>query len=51
VMLGVLTASTPDAGAGAAAIVCYRAIALGVQSGLGALALVTLAPEFRVRRG
>jgi uncharacterized membrane protein YbhN (UPF0104 family) len=51
VMLGVLTASGVDAGAGAAAIVCYRAIALGVQSGLGALALVTLAPEIRVRRG
>jgi uncharacterized membrane protein YbhN (UPF0104 family) len=45
VMLGVLTASGVDEGTGAAAIVCYRAIALGVQSLLGAIALGTLAPE------
>jgi uncharacterized membrane protein YbhN (UPF0104 family) len=44
-MLGVLTASGVGAGVGAAAIVCYRAIALGVQASLGAFALVTLAPE------
>lgn len=50
VMLGVLTASGVDAGAGAAAIVCYRAIALGVQSGLGAIALATLAPEIGTPR-
>ena len=46
VMLGVLTASGVGSAEGAAAIVCYRAIALGVQATLGALALGTLAPEF-----
>lgn len=45
VMLGVLTASGVGAAVGAAAIVCYRAIALGVQAVLGAIAFVTLAPE------
>jgi uncharacterized membrane protein YbhN (UPF0104 family) len=45
VMLGVLTASGVGAGEGAAAIVCYRAIALGVQATLGAVAVGTLAPE------
>jgi uncharacterized membrane protein YbhN (UPF0104 family) len=45
VMLGVLTASGVDQGLGAAAIVCYRAIALGVQSLLGVVAVATLAPE------
>jgi putative heme transporter len=45
VMLGVLTASGVDAGVGAAAIVCYRAIALGVQAVLGAIAFAALAPE------
>jgi uncharacterized membrane protein YbhN (UPF0104 family) len=45
VMLGVLTASGVGAAVGAAAIVCYRAIALGVQSALGAIAFATLAPE------
>jgi uncharacterized protein (TIRG00374 family) len=50
VMLGVLTASGVDADVGAAAIVCYRAIALGVQSALGVIAVVTLAPEFGTPR-
>jgi uncharacterized membrane protein YbhN (UPF0104 family) len=45
VMLGVLTASGVGAGAGAAAIVCYRAIALGTQAALGAIAFASLAPE------
>jgi len=45
VMLGVLTASGVGAAVGAAAIVCYRAIALGVQAALGAIAVATLAPE------
>jgi uncharacterized protein (TIRG00374 family) len=44
-MLGIFVASGVDAGLAAAAIVCYRAIALGVQSGLGAIAFATLAPE------
>jgi uncharacterized membrane protein YbhN (UPF0104 family) len=50
VMLGVLTASGVGAGVGAAAIVCYRAIALGVQATLGAIAVGTLAPEIRAPR-
>jgi putative heme transporter len=45
VMLGVLTASGVGGAAGAAAIVCYRAIALGSQATLGAIAVGTLAPE------
>jgi putative heme transporter len=45
VMLGVLTASGVDGDVGAAAVVCYRAIALGVQAALGALAFAALAPE------
>jgi uncharacterized protein (TIRG00374 family) len=51
VMLGVLTASGVGAGVGAAAIVCYRAIALGVQSAVGAVAVGTLAPEIGAPRG
>jgi uncharacterized membrane protein YbhN (UPF0104 family) len=47
VMLGVLTASGVDAGTGAAAIVVYRAIALGLQSGVGAVALALLIPSVR----
>jgi uncharacterized protein (TIRG00374 family) len=50
VMLGVLTASGVGAGVGAAAIVCYRALALGVQAALGALAFAALAPEIRAPR-
>jgi uncharacterized membrane protein YbhN (UPF0104 family) len=50
VMLGVLTASGVGAGVGAAAIVCYRAIALGVQSTLGVVAVATLAPEIAASR-
>jgi uncharacterized membrane protein YbhN (UPF0104 family) len=49
-MLGVLTASGVDEATGAAAIVCYRAVALGVQSALGAVAIATLAPEIRLAR-
>ena len=50
VMLGVLTASGVGAGLGAAAIVCYRAVALGVQATLGAIAVGTLAPEIGASR-
>jgi uncharacterized protein (TIRG00374 family) len=46
VMLGVLTASGVGAGVGAAAIVCYRAISLGIQAALGAVAVATLASRF-----
>jgi uncharacterized membrane protein YbhN (UPF0104 family) len=49
VMLGVLTASGVGTAVGAAAIVCYRAIALGVQATLGAVAFGTLAPEIGTR--
>ena len=44
-MLGVLTESGVDAATGAAAIVCYRAIALCVQAALGAVAVALLAPD------
>jgi uncharacterized membrane protein YbhN (UPF0104 family) len=46
-MLGVLTASGVDADAGAAAIVVYRAIALGIQSSVGAVAIGLLIPSVR----
>jgi len=42
VMLGVLTASGVNAGLGAAAIVFYRFISLGIQAVLGAVAATTL---------
>jgi uncharacterized protein (TIRG00374 family) len=48
VMLGVLTASGVAGATGAAAIVCYRAIALGVQALLGTVAFTTLVPEIGV---
>jgi uncharacterized protein (TIRG00374 family) len=51
VMLGVLTASGVVGAVGAAAIVCYRAIALVVQATLGAVAVGTLAPEIGSPRG
>jgi uncharacterized membrane protein YbhN (UPF0104 family) len=47
VMLGVLTASGVGVGVGAAAIVVYRAIALGLQSGIGAVAVGLLIPAVR----
>ncbi|GAC1520556.1 MAG: hypothetical protein NVS2B6_04240 [Thermoleophilaceae bacterium] len=46
-MLGIFVASGVDAGLAAAAIVCYRALALGIQGLAGAVALTTLAPELR----
>lgn len=50
IMLGVLVSSGVATSLGAAAIVCYRAIALGVQGTTGALALGTLAPALASRR-
>src|SRR3954453_23191774 len=47
VMLGVLTASGVDAALGTAAIVVYRAIALGLQSSVGAVAVGLLIPAVR----
>jgi uncharacterized membrane protein YbhN (UPF0104 family) len=45
VMLAVFTASGVASAEAAAAILCYRAIALGVQSALGALAVAALVPR------
>lgn len=45
VMLAVFTASGVASSEAAAAIVCYRAISLGVQSLLGALAVAWLVPR------
>ena len=44
IMLGVLTASGVDAGLGAAAILLYRLVSLGLQTVAGAIAVATLAP-------
>jgi uncharacterized protein (TIRG00374 family) len=40
-MLGILTASGVDAAPAAAAIICYRAISLGIQSVAGAIAVTS----------
>ncbi|MDX6649328.1 MAG: putative heme transporter [Solirubrobacteraceae bacterium] len=50
IMLGVLVASGVEADVGAAAIVVYRAVALGLQSALGAVALSLLIPSVRRER-
>lgn len=47
VMLGILVASGVDVGLGAAAIICYRAVSLGAQGAVGALAFVTLTSDLR----
>jgi uncharacterized membrane protein YbhN (UPF0104 family) len=47
IMLGVLTASGVDDAAGAAAIVVYRAVSLGLQAALGAVAVGLLVPAVR----
>jgi putative heme transporter len=46
-MLGILVASGVDAGIGAAGVVCYRAIAIGLQSLLGVAAVTSLVPAAR----
>jgi uncharacterized protein (TIRG00374 family) len=46
-MLAVLTASGVDAGLGAAAIVVYRAISLGLQATIGGAAVGLLVPSVR----
>jgi uncharacterized membrane protein YbhN (UPF0104 family) len=51
VMLGVLTASGVAAGLAAAAIVCYRAIALGLQGLAGSVAVVALTHRLRAPGG
>lgn len=47
VMLGILVASGVNIGLGAAAIICYRAVSLGAQGAVGALAFTTLTVELR----
>jgi uncharacterized membrane protein YbhN (UPF0104 family) len=46
-MLGIFVASGVGIGLAAAAIVCYRAIALGLQGAIGAVAVISLASELR----
>jgi uncharacterized membrane protein YbhN (UPF0104 family) len=47
IMLGVLTASGVNLGLGAAAIVLYRFVSLGLQATLGAIAVATLTATLR----
>jgi uncharacterized membrane protein YbhN (UPF0104 family) len=47
IMLGVMTASGIDAATGTAAIIVYRAVALGIQSAAGAAAIGLLVPAVR----
>src|SRR4029077_3960989 len=49
-MLGVLTSSGVNLGLGAAAIVLYRFVSLGLQSVLGTVAVATLIPSLQRRR-
>jgi len=48
-MLGIFAASHVDIAIAGAAIICYRAIALGVQGTLGAIAFAMLATELRAQ--
>jgi uncharacterized membrane protein YbhN (UPF0104 family) len=47
IMLGVLTASGVNLGLGAAAIVFYRFVSLGIQAAAGAIAVATLTASLR----
>jgi uncharacterized membrane protein YbhN (UPF0104 family) len=49
-MLGIFVASGVDVGLAAAAIVCYRAIALGLQSLAGVVSVASLVPAVRRER-
>jgi uncharacterized membrane protein YbhN (UPF0104 family) len=49
-MLGILSASGVNLGVAAAAVICYRAIALGVQGALGAVGVVSLGRDLRQER-
>jgi uncharacterized membrane protein YbhN (UPF0104 family) len=50
-MLGIFSASGVDLGLAAAAVICYRTIALGTQGVLGAAAFIGLASDLgRERR-
>jgi uncharacterized protein (TIRG00374 family) len=46
-MLGVLTASGVDLELGAAAVILYRFVSLGIQAAAGAIAVSTLAPALQ----
>jgi len=46
-MLGIFVASGVDSGLAAAAIVCYRAISLGLQSITGVVSVLSLARALR----
>jgi uncharacterized membrane protein YbhN (UPF0104 family) len=47
IMLGVLSASGVNAGLGAAAIILYRFVSLGIQAVAGAIAVATLTAQLR----
>ena len=49
-MLGIFVASGVDAGLAGAAIICYRAIALGMQSLAGVASVAALIPAVRRER-
>ena len=49
-MLGIFSASGVNLGLAAAAVICYRTIALGVQGVLGSVAFVSLASDLRRER-
>jgi uncharacterized protein (TIRG00374 family) len=49
-MLGIFSASGVNLGLAAAAVICYRTIALGTQGALGAAAFVSLAGDLRRER-
>ena len=50
-MLGILTASGVDTIQAAAAIICYRAVSLGLQSVAGVIAVTSFGPSLRRERG
>ena len=49
-MLGIFSASGVNLGLAAAAVICYRTIALGVQGVLGSVAFVSLGSDLRRQR-
>jgi uncharacterized membrane protein YbhN (UPF0104 family) len=50
IMLGVMTASGVNLGLGAAAVVLYRFVSLGIQALVGTIAVVALAAALRPRQ-
>lgn len=47
IMLGVMTASGVSLGVGAAAVVLYRFVSLGLQAAAGTIAVATLVPALQ----